>query len=759
MEPLLGLITSSFNEEGQAAPRISISTSSCFECTRAKGGKAEYCRQLLQEDVVVFRRNLTTGEVTDEIVSKDDIGNWIFYRSLERIDDPEILHVRYAQVREPSKVRSVTSSSFFHSQALQPFSHLLLKAMSGIPEFRTGIKGTRDGWSVYESIDDRAFEPKARLYALSTDLETATDYFNWFLVEDFLDVWISILTIPRWYADQVKRLLTSSRTVYRGKQVWFRTQRGCLMGDPVTKAVLTTLYVRLYALVRMFRAKGDDLVAIDTKVSNLQNVIEYLKSVDVKISEDDTFISPDVFVYTEEMCRVPRSRHDRWQTIRKTKRFGRIMYVDYPKIRLLLDTNRDEMKLSTTPQGKIDLLGRSQSYVRAAGPYYGFSFASVLQDMILRLWERKNIVYLPHHVCGSGKIFPYHFENVFSFEGRRGFLDVVLSALSRLAETVQGRNIRPIMGLARVFQKHSTGEPWSTEASRGILSEYLDRRLDFEFPLATLGISRVREYIASENELMGKILSLQRERWLLGLEDQPKPEPELDMVVLRDNLPISELDEYDWIFDKWLTEPMIFSQHIVKDWFERSLIDELAMESVLHVDIPYRVRIARARSRRRIPILSMREKAELFRWYKSVWEGQPEEIPVNLIDDDEVIAYDYLHNRATHNVIVTDDFRLLNRLSVMDWRARIYRVPVITWVRLGCSWNTIEPLYRKLGPPNPKLFLDTAQIERVLEFVEGVDTGEHIEITDLNFTDSYSHDFEYVLEDAPAISRWRSGNL
>jgi hypothetical protein len=738
---LLKKIPQEFNSVGMLAPRVSISTSACFQTLKEHGGKAQFTKDLLLEEEYGYIEevNLDTGDLTGNYISTDTLGDWIFHYSLGKYKDGyNMLRTKFATVREPSKIRSVTSADYFHCQILQPYSHLTLKALSMIPEFKIGVKGSRDGWSVYTCIDyDLNFDAKQKPYAQSIDLETATDYFNQLLVSDFLEVWNEVLNIPKWYGRVVIFLLTSPRLIYLGKDYWFTTSRGCLMGDPVTKTVLTSLYINLFNLVKFFRAKGDDLVALDPLKVNLKKCKIYLKSLDIKLSPEDTFITRDCFVYTEELCRVPRTRNECWSHIQRSKRWGRHMYCDYPRIRLILDTVKDREGFSSTPQGKIDLLGRDWEYCRSSGPWYFFALASLLQDICLRLYERKTLVYIPTALAGSGKVFPFQFSNVLDFESRRGMGDLVLSTLNYLQDTLE-KDVpsEPLFGLANVFSRHVDGAAFKAVVPSKMLEPFKSKILDFGFDLGQIAIGRVKKYICSENELLGKLLSLKREDWLLGLEEPPE-EITLDMDALSILSTNVRLPRSSTI-RMWLLEPYQLKSRISIKYYDREAIEELAFSSKLKVTLPFCLEGSTYVGG--IDPEFERESKILFEWFKDFWSGIERPIPQSIIDDDEVIFLSVLKTNKKNIYIVTDDRRLLRRCaSVLPWRKNLYRIPVKAWVGMECSENNF-PIF-----DDSVIYIDQAQVSRLLETNPMMMFGQPgWFIKDLHFSSTFNVDMEYV---------------
>lgn len=745
-EKLHGIIAKrypSFDPLGAA--RISLSTSACLECPVAQGGKAYHARfHLSQADSVVHLVNLETGELTDQVVPKAQIGLWLFHHSLrECINNPlGVNEIKIHQVLEPSKVRTATVSTFAHSGALSPYGHALLKAMSTIPTLKAGIKKSRDGWQVYKEMDyHRNFDSKAKPLALSSDLETATDYMNWHLVSDILEVWNHVMKIPKWYGDLVIRLLTSSRTFVLDNRP-FQTLRACMMGDPVTKGVLSSIGLFLVDQIHYIRVKGDDLVGLDHLRAKLEGVLSTIDQLDMKISVLDTFISPDFFKYCEEIVRVPKSVLNTWSYIRNTKCWSRIVYVDYIKLRAILDCKPDINSNEVEAQGKVDLFGRDWSYIGPQGPHNLFSFASFLQDVSLRLHESRHIVYMPSALCGSGKRFPFKIMNCIQFESSRQYSTKWITIISWLN---QQRELEPMAkphGIVRRYERHSKAEPFVLSSDLDILQPYSGSKVvldSYQKSISSI-LRKLRDYVATEDEVLGKLLSIEFEKFLLGLAPEPKVQI-LDIETLQIYLsPVVEPQDLLEIERVWRSEPFLFD-NFERTFYHRSAIEELSRSSPLWV--PFREPIqGEVLSQPKVEIPPEEEGMRLALWN---WFNQPQGTmpPTDLISDDDLIYYQAVGFPQSNVVVVSDDIKLLTRIAKRlrekyFRRKKLYRIPTIRWVVSECSehqWPLNDAIY----------LLDLAQIERLLEAAPMLAFGEPGWIAKaLSFTEPFNVDCDIL---------------
>jgi len=609
--------------------------------------------------------------------------------------------------------------------------------MSYIRTLKAGIKKTRDGWQVYKEIDyHRTFDSKAKPSALSTDLETATDYMNWHLVRDILEVWNHVMQIPKWYGNLVIDLLTSPRSFVLDETV-IHTLRACMMGDPVTKGVLSSIGLFLVEQVHYIRVKGDDIIAMDAVQVKLEAVLSTIDMLDMKISVLDTFISKNFFKYCEEIVRIPKSVLNTWSYIRNTKCWSRITYVDYVKLRAILDCTPDINSYEVEAQGKVDLLGRDWSYVGPQGPHNLFSFASFLQDVSLRLHESSHVVYMPAALCGSGKRFPFKITNCIQFESARKFSTKWITIVSWLN---QQRNQDPVVkphGIVRRYERHSKAEPFVLTSDLGILAPFQEHRVKLDAYQESISsiLKKLRDYVAVEDELLAKVLSIEYEKFLLGLAAEPVVEP-LNLETFVINLsPVVEPQDLLEIEMIWRESPFLFD-NFKRTYYHRSAIDILSRISPLW--IPFKSILAEgeksAPPKADIPIEEEEEKARLWNWFNQP-SGQPP--PTGFLADDDILYLQAVGYPQANVILVSDDKKLATRIAKRIWnmpKKRLYIIPVIRWLLSECSQDA--------WPIDDGLFLlDLAQIERMLEAAPMLVYGEDGWIAKaLSFTEPFNVD-------------------
>jgi hypothetical protein len=238
--------------------KISLSDSAELSVGHHEGGKYEafrlFSRSLTGRPVEVI--NLQDGKGTGKFLEDvpENMGTRAFHASLgmfTREEIPDLMTVRSEAVLEPGKVRQITVSESHHAMLLHPISHVLLDILKLVPSSESGTGAAHHAFNFYKRLTARnpaaefIFEP-TDLWVLSSDLETATDYANPWIVKTILQVFMGprCLGVPDFYRNLVTYLLTEPRLVINNKtNEEFRTTRGCLMGDPVTKFAMHMMHL------------------------------------------------------------------------------------------------------------------------------------------------------------------------------------------------------------------------------------------------------------------------------------------------------------------------------------------------------------------------------------------------------------------------------------------------------------------------------------------------------------------------------------
>nr|WLK77414.1 RNA-dependent RNA polymerase [Suillus luteus narnavirus 6] len=238
--------------------KISLSDSAELNTAHKDGGKYEAFRRLSSEitgkdvQMLDLENGTPTGVVIPE--SPDNIGTRAFHHSLGKMLRGEIVDlmtVRSESVLEPGKVREITVSDIHHAVLLHPISHILLDVLAQVPSSAAGVKAANHAFEFYKRLNHK--NPRGNfifddvdLWVLSSDLETATDFANPYIVRIILQVFLGphCLGIPKLYRLVVTQLLTEPRLIVDPHtNEDFMTTRGCLMGDPVTKFVMHMMHL------------------------------------------------------------------------------------------------------------------------------------------------------------------------------------------------------------------------------------------------------------------------------------------------------------------------------------------------------------------------------------------------------------------------------------------------------------------------------------------------------------------------------------
>jgi len=320
--------------------------------------------------------------------------------------------VRPHVVPEPSKARVITVAPFAYMVIMNFFGHFWTKDISA-EHLRGGLTADRHLWSfMKKTMDNDSLSWQylsGTVYGLSTDLEEATDYGNPSVARQIWH-WLILtssgtLGFPTGLAVLAKSLFCGKRYVLQKGQIILK-KRGWFMGDPMTKCILTLAQDYCIRAVPRYHAPcsvvGDDLVSLSSDRELLKLRLRELKSLDFRISRDDTFISKFFVYYCEEISLIPQRPSD---TISVCYRRGTPLgYVDYPRLRLLLDTKVEMNRSSYTRTGRFLLLGKETQWCHILAPeLYPIMYrASVWQHVLLPTDSDTLGRYLPQVIGGDG---------------------------------------------------------------------------------------------------------------------------------------------------------------------------------------------------------------------------------------------------------------------------------------------------------------------------------------------------------------------
>jgi len=425
---LLDTVRGFWKVSGRAA-KISVGTTSCVEYTRELGGKSSMLRYITSHKVL---RN-TYDPITLERVevparscrNSHDVVSWAIQFYLE---NPVFCRIRRTHaVAEPSKARTIGVSPYAVSVLLGVCAHLVAPTLVS-RSVRSGMKSSRHLWNFLRDTlnpQENSWQALGRefddltIFALSTDEETATDYGDLHVSNQ---IWSMLLDIGSRIEGFPVGLFALCKHLYRQPRIYLFSRgkgryrpvvssRGWPMGDLFTKVILTIVndYACRLAGAQVYSLVGDDLIVLSQVKAILDNVLQCLEAVGMKISEEDTFISSRFAFYCEEGCLVPQKVA---HTPSVQLRAGReLFYLDYPRIRLMIPTQSETDSYSSSNAGRFALLGKEARWVNRNNPKALELFARALLVQHLLVPQDSDVLcpFTPVEIGGDGS-FPHSGE-------------------------------------------------------------------------------------------------------------------------------------------------------------------------------------------------------------------------------------------------------------------------------------------------------------------------------------------------------------
>jgi hypothetical protein len=266
---------------------------------------------------------------------------------------------RVMVVPEPGfKARTATTSEWWVQVLLQSVSHGWTSVLALHPSAQAGLEKADQAWqflSLAEKLTgDRKSPTGSRV--LSTDLKTATDAIPKLIARALINGFCS--GFPDYRPDALKivtSLICANRIVTMPDGSSFEMVRGCLMGEPCTKVVLTILnlaaeekalreflnwkpYESVGAAWRCYAVAGDNQTAIGP-VEYLRNIQDNLDLFGCLRSLEEDRISRNFVIMTEKILLVPQLlTPSKWTTRsvnESTEGYTAGPFVDSVKVRLL----------------------------------------------------------------------------------------------------------------------------------------------------------------------------------------------------------------------------------------------------------------------------------------------------------------------------------------------------------------------------------------------------------------------------------------
>jgi len=420
-----------------ASATVLITTSACFERSEKQGGKLSLVQEIARSDSEQVMYDLTTGAIGPEKAIR--LADKILHGSLQKYKESykDLYSTRVCALPELGmKMRIPTCSSFYRTQILQPISKILLESLKGVPELRAGLSLERQGWEAYKTFKPGEFLQRANDSVLCSDYTSSTDWIKRSVAKQAYDALTAVAGIPKWYKEVGKEVYfhnlvhlprekCANRTIHvvdpskerppKRKSVLNSEHpitSGLMMGDPITKALLSFLSLMVglkFADPRSGGAPstkifivGDDFVAIGPRgdVSRFRACAENLGFI---VSMDDTFVSRHWAHFTEFCFRIPRNRWEDYSLCRVLRHHP--CYADAIRPRIVMRVGKSGSNESDPRVGRLRLLAQEMGYIpetHVSGTM--FHLATVWQDVQFGI--RSAIPYLPHFFGGMGKVPP-----------------------------------------------------------------------------------------------------------------------------------------------------------------------------------------------------------------------------------------------------------------------------------------------------------------------------------------------------------------
>jgi len=261
---------------------------------------------------------------------------------------------RVLTVPEPGyKARIVTTGPFWLTVLQQSLAHTCKTYLSAHPSARSSLQKTDQAWQALYLMSGKEY-PEDFL-CLSSDLSEATDYIPKEIGLALLSGFIKGAGIRSSMIEMCLDLLRSDRTFISTEGISERQTRGIMMGEPLTKSVLTILNLVVEELAmrdylgvsvyrsfydspkwRTYHVGGDDHLAIGPK-PYLDNITLNHLRCGSKISEGKHGTSKLLVKYCEKVLEIRRiySPFDVRRINDSTEHYEACPFVDSVKVRLL----------------------------------------------------------------------------------------------------------------------------------------------------------------------------------------------------------------------------------------------------------------------------------------------------------------------------------------------------------------------------------------------------------------------------------------
>lgn len=203
------------------------------------------------------------------------------------------------------------------------------------------------------------------------------------------DVWNPLSSIPTWEDDEGATLdLDMFKTI------------GEDAADKVTLFDCIEPLTTSYEVVG--EEVGDDRVDVSRSSSKLSlGLTVQERVVGMKTSKEDTFISDRMWNFCEVTSSVPADPTGSYDYARRVSNFSNLEFTDTIVLRIIIDCSKGDRSHSSTPVGKMTMLGNKVSTPRSENRL-PWMIASYMQDGMLRTSHATDPKYLPQIMGGCG---------------------------------------------------------------------------------------------------------------------------------------------------------------------------------------------------------------------------------------------------------------------------------------------------------------------------------------------------------------------
>jgi len=246
---------------------------------------------------------------------------YLDYKSWEALSgvDSFAIEARVLSIPEPGyKTRIVTTGPYWLNVLQQGIAHVTRGFLSSHPSAESGLERTDQAWQ-YLYLIKRAEIPEGS-WALSSDLKEATDAIPRVVAEQLLKGFADGLDYVSPLYDLASKLIISDRRLITPENESFISKRGVLMGEPLTKTILTLLNLSCEEIAirhylncdftrpvqvswRAFAVGGDDHIATGP-YEYLREITRTHLRAGSKISPSKHSMSKKFLTYCEKLLEV-----------------------------------------------------------------------------------------------------------------------------------------------------------------------------------------------------------------------------------------------------------------------------------------------------------------------------------------------------------------------------------------------------------------------------------------------------------------------